>query len=120
MPVTGLLSARLLTSTCAHGRILRIDVKALAVAGVKAVLTGADCPELFGPLVLDRPALAHEFVRYAGEPVALVVARDEPTAEKAVRLIEVAYERLPAVLTPPSLWPKALRWCTDRQTDTSG
>ncbi len=101
LPVTGLLSARLLTSTCAHGRILRIDVKkALAVAGVKAVLTGADCPELFGPLVLDRPALAHEFVRYAGEPVALVVARDEPTAEKAVRLIEVAYERLPAVLTP--------------------
>ena len=68
--------------------------------GVKAVLTGADCPELFGPLVQDRPALARDVVRYAGEPVALVVATDKPTAEKAVRLIKVNYEPLPFVLTP--------------------
>lgn len=68
--------------------------------GVKAVLTGADCPELFGPLLQDRPALARDVVRYAGEPVALVVAVDKPTAEKAVRLIQVDYEPLPFVLTP--------------------
>ncbi len=67
--------------------------------GVKAVLTGADCPELFGPLMQDRPALARGVVRYAGEPVALVVAVDKPTAEKAVRLIKVNYEPLPFVLT---------------------
>lgn len=79
----GILNARLLTSTCAHARILNIDVSgALGVSGVKTVLTGADCPELFGPLVLDRPALARDVVRYAGEPVAIVVAIDEPTAEK--------------------------------------
>lgn len=98
---TGILTARLLTSTCAHARILDIDVsKALGVNGVKAVLTGADCPELFGPLMQDRPALARDVVRYAGEPVALVVAGDKPTAEKAVRLIKVNYEPLPFVLTP--------------------
>ncbi|HMM33079.1 MAG TPA: xanthine dehydrogenase family protein molybdopterin-binding subunit, partial [Clostridia bacterium] len=75
LPVTGVLCARILTSTFAHAVIKHIDVsKALAVEGVKSVLTGEDCKELFGPLVLDRPALARDVVRYAGEPVALVTA----------------------------------------------
>ena len=66
-PITGILCAQLLTSTYAHARILKIDTsEALRVPGVKAVLTGADCPELFGPLVMDRPALAKDVVRYAG------------------------------------------------------
>lgn len=100
-PVTGILSARLLTSTCAHAGIKRIDIsKALAVRGVRSVLTGAQCPEMFGPLTLDRPALAQDVVRYAGEPVALVVAQDEPSAEMAIRMIEVEYTPLPFVLTP--------------------
>ncbi|MDD2220985.1 MAG: xanthine dehydrogenase family protein molybdopterin-binding subunit [Clostridia bacterium] len=100
-PISGVLAARLLTSTCAHARILHIDIsKALGIKGVKAVLTGADCPELFGPLLQDRPALARDVVRYAGEPVALVVATDKPTAERAVRLIKVDYEPLAVVLTP--------------------
>lgn len=100
-PMTALLSARLLTSVQAHARIVRIDTsKARMLPGVKAVLTGDDCPELFGPLVLDRPALARQVVRYAGEPVAMAVAWDEYTAEHAARLIEVEYEPLPALLTP--------------------
>ncbi|MEA4891184.1 MAG: xanthine dehydrogenase family protein molybdopterin-binding subunit [Peptococcaceae bacterium] len=101
LPLAGILSARLLTSPCAHAAIQRIDIsKALALQGVKSILTGEQCPELFGPLVLDRPALARDVVRYAGEPVALVVAQDEPTAEMAVRMIEVEYAPLPFVLTP--------------------
>lgn len=101
LPVSGLLAARLLTSTFAHARIRRIDIsKAQAVRGVKAVLTGVEYPELFGPLVMDRPALARDVVRYAGEPVAMVVAQDEPTAEMAARLIEVDYEPLAVALTP--------------------
>ncbi len=101
LPAAGAFAARLLTSIYAHARIRRIDVsKALAVRGVKSVLTGEQCPELFGPLVLDRPALARDVVRYAGEPVALVVAQDGPAAEAAVRLIEVEYEPLPFVLWP--------------------
>lgn len=101
LPMTGVLSARLLTSTCAHARILSVDTSAaLASGGVKAVLTGADCPELFGPLFQDRPALARDVVRYAGEPVAMVVARSEWEAEAAARLIRVEYAPLPVVLTP--------------------
>jgi CO/xanthine dehydrogenase Mo-binding subunit len=101
LPGLDVLFARLLTSPWAHGTIGRIDLsKALAVRGVKSILTGADCPELFGPLVLDRPALARDVVRYAGEPIALVVAQDEPAAELATRLIEVEYAPLSVVLTP--------------------
>lgn len=101
LPATDALAARLLTSTHAHAKIKKLDVsKAMSLRGVKSVLTGKDCPELFGPLVLDRPALAVDVVRYAGEPVAMVVAQDEYTAEQAVRLIQVEYEPLPAVLTP--------------------
>lgn len=101
LPSVGILSARLLTSTQAHARIAKIDTsRALDLTGVKAVLTGSDCSELFGPLLQDRPALARDVVRYAGEPVALVVAQDEYTAEQAARLINVSYEPLPFVLTP--------------------
>lgn len=101
LPVTGLLCARLLTSIHAHARIARIDTTAaLNAPGVKAVLTGADCPELFGPLLQDRPALAQNVVRYAGEPVALVVARSDWEAEAAAQLIKVEYVPLPIVLTP--------------------
>lgn len=100
-PVSGFLTARLLTSTFAHAEILNVDItKALSIKGVKSVLTGKDCPELFGPLVLDRPALAKDVVRYAGEPVAMVVAQDEPTAELAARMIKVEYRPLPVLLTP--------------------
>lgn len=101
LPASGALHARLLTSTCAHARILGVDVAgAFSIPGVKAVLTGADCPALFGPLVLDRPPLARDVVRYAGEPVAMVVAQDAWTAECAARAIKVAYDGLPAVLSP--------------------
>ena len=100
-PCPGILSARLLTSTYAHARIAGIDITgARSLRGVKAVLTGADCRELFGPLVQDRPALARDVVRYAGEPVAMIVAQDEATAELAARLIKVNYEQLPVSLTP--------------------
>lgn len=101
LPTAGALCARLLTGAWAHAAIQRMDIsKALAVRGVESILTGEQCPGLFGPLVLDRPALARDIVRYAGEPVALVVAQDGPTAEMAARLIEVEYAPLPFVLTP--------------------
>ena len=101
LPAHGTFFARLLTSPYAHARILRIDTSgAESLEGVKAVITGSDCPWLFGIMIRDRPAIALNEVRYAGEPVAMVVAVDEATAELGVRAILVEYEPLPFVIKP--------------------
>jgi xanthine dehydrogenase D subunit len=83
-----------------HARIRRIDITdALTVPGVTAVLTSDDVPgdNAFGLEHADQPVLASEFVRYEGEPVALVAADHPETARRAAARIRVDYEVLPAV-----------------------
>ena len=71
-------------SDVAHGRIRSIDTTAAeSIDGVEAVFTGAQIAEFVGPLPIGTPfpspehrALAVDVVRYAGEPVAVVVASD--------------------------------------------
>ena len=84
----------------AHARIRAIDVRAArAVAGVRAVLAGADIGlTLLGRQILDWPVLAVDTVRFIGDRVAAVAAETREAAEEAARLIEVEYELLPAVL----------------------
>jgi CO/xanthine dehydrogenase Mo-binding subunit len=86
----------------AHARILGVDAsKAEALPGVIAVVTAASVAPIdvrFGHISRDHPALAVDKVRYAGEPVALVVAETRRAAEKAARLVRVTYEDLPAVI----------------------
>ncbi len=97
-----MLWARFLRSPHAHARIKRLDVsRALAHPGVKAVITGEDVPITFGilPVSHDEHAVAHEKVRYVGDPVAAVAAVDEATAEAACKLIEVEYEPLPEYMS---------------------
>ncbi|MCL1965420.1 MAG: xanthine dehydrogenase family protein molybdopterin-binding subunit [Firmicutes bacterium] len=95
------LIARVLVSPHAHARIRSIDVRAAAaMPGVKAILTGEDFPILSGVLIEDRPPLAKERVRYAGEAVAVVVAADEAQADLALQAIRVDYAPLPFALTP--------------------
>jgi xanthine dehydrogenase D subunit len=86
-----------------HARIRRIDItEALTVPGVTAILTADDVPgeNAFGLDHADQPVLASEFVRYEGEPVALVAADHPETARRAARRIRVDYEVLPAVTDP--------------------
>jgi carbon-monoxide dehydrogenase large subunit len=105
-----MLHAVVVRSTHAHARLRGIDASAaLALPGVAAVFTFADVaacaapiPIRTGPLegterYLQRP-LAEDRVRYVGEPVALVVARDRYVAEDAAELVAVDYEPLPAVV----------------------
>ncbi len=97
-----MLYAKILRSPHAHARIRRLDVsRARQWPGVHAVLTGRDLPTRFGilPVSQDEEALCTEKVRFVGDPVAAVAAVDEWTAEEALRLIEVEYEPLPALLT---------------------
>ncbi|MDT0305754.1 xanthine dehydrogenase subunit D [Streptomyces sp. DSM 44917] len=89
-----------LRSPHAHARLLGIDVSAaLAVPGVRCVLTHEDLPAAthYGLEIQDQPVLARDVVRYEGEPVALVAADHPETARRAAALIEVRYEELPVV-----------------------
>ncbi|HET8528437.1 MAG TPA: xanthine dehydrogenase family protein molybdopterin-binding subunit [Gaiellaceae bacterium] len=86
----------------AHARILEIDAsEATALPDVLAVVTAASLAPIdvrFGHISRDHPALAVDKVRYAGEPVALVVAETRRAAERGARLVRVRYEDLPAVI----------------------
>jgi carbon-monoxide dehydrogenase large subunit len=73
--------------------------------GVEAVFTGAQITELLAPMPIGTPfpspdhrAVAVDVVRYAGEPVALVVASDRYVARDAADAIVVSYDPLPAVV----------------------
>jgi carbon-monoxide dehydrogenase large subunit len=105
----GLLAVKFLRSPHAHARLLSIDARAaLALPGVEAVITGRDLAGTTRPIraVMSGsgykesgwPPLAQEKVRFAGEPVAAVVAVDQYRAEDALDAIEVSYEPLPAVV----------------------
>ena len=98
-----MLHCKLLRSTIPHGNIVRLDIsRALAHPGVHLVLTGQDFPIPYGilPVSQDEHALAVERVRFVGDPVAAVVARDELTAFEALDLIHVEYEPLHTFATP--------------------
>lgn len=103
--VDGMAHAKAVRSPFPHARIRSIRTEdALAVPGVLAVVTGADLdadPEVnpyFGNPRPDQPALAIGKVRYAGEPVAVVVAETAAIAAEAARLVDVDYEELPYVV----------------------
>ena len=93
-------------SDIAHGRIRAIDTSAAtAIEGVEAVFTGEQIAALLDPMPIGTPfpspphrAVAADVVRYAGEAVALVVARDRYVARDAADAIVVDYEQLPAVV----------------------
>ena len=98
-----MLHGKIFRSTIPHGRIKRIDVAAArARAGVHSVVTIDDIRGViphpyYGPAVHDQPILADGKVRFAGEPVAVVLAADRRVAEEAAGLIKAEYEELPAV-----------------------
>jgi 4-hydroxybenzoyl-CoA reductase alpha subunit len=94
---------KLLRSPVPHALIKSIDATlAEKHPGVYLVLTGKDFPVTFGilPVTQDEYPLAPERVRYVGDPVAAVVARDEQTAAEAVDLIKVEYTPLKTIASP--------------------
>src|SRR3954466_8952881 len=98
-----MVHCKLLRSTMPHARIVRIDAtRAAAHDGVHLGLTGKDFPVSYGilPVSQDEHALAVDRVRFVGDPVAAVVARDELTAFEALDLVDVDYEPLQTFETP--------------------
>ncbi|CAL9662346.1 Carbon monoxide dehydrogenase large chain [Streptomyces sp. enrichment culture] len=106
----GMLHLAVLRSPMAHARIERVDVSpALGRPGVVAAFSGRDLAEGMGSLpcawpvtedivLPDHPPIAVDEVRHAGDPVAVVVARDRYAAADALEAVEVDYEPLPPVL----------------------
>ncbi len=97
------LVGRLFRSPFSHARIRALDVaQARALPGVVAVVTGDDCDVPFGilPIAQNEYPLARGRVRYRGEPVAAVAAVDEATAERAIALIRMEVEEIPAYYDP--------------------
>lgn len=103
----GLLHAKLVKSPHPHARIVRVDTsRASALPGVHAVITHEDVPRIpytsagqswpepspYDMYILDRK------VRFVGDPVAAVAAETAELAERAVELVDVEYEVLPAVM----------------------
>jgi 4-hydroxybenzoyl-CoA reductase subunit alpha len=99
-----MIYGKLLLSAVPHAYIKSIDTsRAKALPGVKAVMTGADVPDVrwgTSPARYDETVLAKDKVRFVGDVVAAVAAIDEETCYKALKLIDVVYEELPAVFDP--------------------
>src|SRR5215471_4371787 len=106
----GLCHAAVVRSPVAHARLgaVRGDA-ALAVPGVRAVLTAADLGDAGGPIPMRlapldgfarylQPPIAVDRVRYVGEPVAVVIADDRYAAEDAAERVAVRYEPLEPVV----------------------
>ena len=97
-----MLYGKILTSPHAHARILSIDTsEAEKLPGVKAVITHKDVPDLkygLSPARWDENIFCIDKVRFVGDKVAAVACLDEDTCYKALKLIKVEYEVLPAVL----------------------
>jgi CO/xanthine dehydrogenase Mo-binding subunit/CO/xanthine dehydrogenase FAD-binding subunit len=96
--------AKVLRSPVAHARICSIDTTAArAASGVLDVVVGSDLLPLpsprYGHAIRDHWILAVEKVRYAGEPIAAVIAESEPEAQRALDLIEIELEELAPVMT---------------------
>jgi xanthine dehydrogenase molybdenum-binding subunit len=101
MALPGMLHAKVLRSPHAHARITRIDVTAAAaLPGVRAILTKDNardwCTYWY---MIPQPAFPED-IAYAGQEVAAVAADSIDIALRALELIEVDYEVLPAALTP--------------------
>ena len=109
----GTLFAKIVRSTIANGRVVSFDLDAArAVPGVEAIFTCFDVPDIQFPTaghpwstekahqdICDRKLL-NARVRVYGDDIAVVVAGDRPTAERAAQLVRVSYETYPALSTP--------------------
>ena len=96
-----LMHAELVESPYANARILDIDTTAAeAMPGVIKVVTGKDFPYKFGLYMKDRYVFAQDRVRFVGEQVAAVVARDPKVAKRAAKLVEVTYEEMTPIFDP--------------------
>ena len=105
----GMLFAKLLVSPMPHAKVKRLDTsKALAIPGVKAIITDDDLPKAAAGATLGENVQATAQGErgltmeplYQGEPILAVAAVDEKTAAEAIEAIDIEFEPLPFVVDP--------------------
>ena len=94
-----MLYGAVLRSPVAHAQLLSVDTSAAErIPGVVAVLAGADLTDLdpyYGHALRDRPIVAIDKIRFIGEPVAVVAAESQATADYAATRVDLVYAELP-------------------------
>lgn len=106
----GMLYGKIVRSEMASARITGIDLsEARNLDGVITILTADDVPHNaivehasggLGELTIEQPVLARDRVRFVGEPIAVIAAVDQETADEAADLVRIEYEPLPGVYSP--------------------
>ncbi len=121
MTMPGMLFGKLVRSPYPNARVVRIDATAaLALPGVKAVVTAADMPNRKIGFRFDNRPL-HTKVSCVGDAVAAVAAVDEETAREAAELVQVEYEPLPGVFDPEqAMEPTSPLVHTEQWMDVAG
>ncbi len=103
------LWARVVRSTSAYARLVKVDTAPAVAAGAVLAITAADIPDVRIPMRIAataraehalQPPLARDVVRYVGEPIAVVLAADPRLAEDLAELVEVVLDDEPACLDP--------------------
>ena len=96
----GMIWGALRRSPVSAGRIARLDTaRAAAMPGVRAVVTAADAPDVYGGWVLcDQRLFASDVVRYEGEPIAAVAADTLEQARAGAAALDIGIEPMPAVV----------------------
>ena len=99
----GILHAVIFGSPAAHGKIIHSDFShASAIEGIERIITWKDIPgkNQIGGIIEDETLFAEDEVHFQGQPIALIVAKDEHTARKALRHIDIKIEESEAIFDP--------------------
>jgi xanthine dehydrogenase large subunit len=105
----GTLHAAVFSSPIAHGKIINLNLdEARKADGVIEILTAMDIPgeNQIGTIIPDEKLLADDIVDFRGQPIALVMAKDNFSAHQAVKKIKIEYEEFPAVTDPREAFQK--------------
>ena len=99
-PPEGTLHAAVFASPIAHGRIKKLNLdEAKQTDGVVDIITAEDIPgeNQIGAIIQDEQLLANDILDFRGQPIALVVAKDNFTAHEAAKKIKIEYEEYTAI-----------------------
>jgi xanthine dehydrogenase large subunit len=108
-PPEGTLYAAVFSSPIAHGKIISLNLDEVKKAdGVIEIFTASNIPgeNQIGPIIQDEKLLTDDIIDFRGQPIAIVVAKDNFSAHQALKKIKLEYEEYPAITDPREAFQK--------------